>query len=179
MRLFWSVVTFCVVCALCIVTLMCEATNFNPTKNSINLLDSSAVKTAVVQIKENKMQRANNIPYKQKWVRVSQDDEKGIIRDVDTASITFSSYNKFIFIHRIILKSPVEISNNRFQFVLAVSMGDCSTWTTRSLSDVEYLGTEKVSKDVFIDPADVEAPKDSFNDQILQYACKLRGLILI
>lgn len=176
MRLFWSVVLFCVFCVALVIS---AAAYSKSTRNTVNLLDSPAVKLAVVEITEHKMQRGNHIPYKQNWVRVTQDDENGIIRDVDTASITFSSYNKFIFIHRIILKSPIEMANTRFQIVLAISIGDCSTWTTRNLSDIEYMGTEKVAKDMFVDPTEIEAPKDSFSDQILQYACKIRGRILI
>lgn len=170
MRLFWSVVLLCVLC----VFVISAAAYSNTAKNSLSLISASANKT-----EENKMERGNIIPYKHKWVTVTLDAENGVMRDVDTASILFSSYNKFVFLHRIVLKSPIEMSNVRFQFVLAISTGDCSTWTTRNISDVEYLGTQQVAKDLFVDPADIKAPKDSFNDQILSHACKMRDRMLI
>lgn len=170
MRLFWSVVLLCVLC----VFVISAAAYSSSTKNSTILVAEPVNKT-----QENKMERGNIIPYKHTWATVTLDVENGIMRDVDTASIQFSSYNKFIFLHRIILKSPVEMSNVRFQFVLAISTGDCSTWTTRNLSDIEYLEKEQVAKDIFVDKADVKAPKDSFNDHVLAYACKMRDRMLI
>lgn len=122
---------------------------------------------------------ANPIHQKPQWVTLITDEAQGIKYDVDLSSVVFSSYNQFMYIHRIVFKQPVSTDKGKFQYAFFLSQGKCTEWTTKTLADVETLNDSIVSKNIFNSQPEVKPDAGSFSDQVLKYACKLRERVWV
>lgn len=110
---------------------------------------------------------------KEKWVTVLILQEQGIAHDIDLESIKVVSESKFIFVHRLRLRSPVPGPDSvTFDTLVVLSSGNCKKGTTVMEADIAFLGTAVVGQNLLSKTDKESIPEEgSIHDVVLTNVC--------